>query len=248
LSDKKTKKQFEGDFPFASFEECVNEMGDEVGDAEAFCASWYMDTHGVHPAEDKSIEKKAYSREYLESMLEKLREMLPKWLYDEIHREALPSSGGKSRNNREAKQNPTSSQVHVERPLEIERERYKKDTYSKIIKAEKQLVYGIVLEPDTKDLQGDIISAPEIEKTAHRYMMTSQTLGDMHEGIMTEAEIVESFIAPVDYELDGEPVKKGSWVMVIKIHDALLWQDVKGEKYNGLSIGAYARRIPREED
>lgn len=110
---------------------------------------------------------------------------------------------------------------------------------------EQQLVYGIVLEPDTVDAQNDVVKAADIETAAHNFMMKSQTIGKQHQE-EANAKIVESYIAPADFMLGAQAVKKGSWVMVTKVLDAELWQGVKKGDITGYSIGGYGKRTPLE--
>lgn len=101
-----------------------------------------------------------------------------------------------------------------------------------IAKAYKQLVYGIVLKPEDFDSQGDRISVEEIEKAAHTYMLHSQGYDYHHlEAVDFEkVRVVESYLAPCDFELNGHLVKEGSWVVVSKIFDPALWGEiVKGD-------------------
>lgn len=127
----------------------------------------------------------------------------------------------------------------------------KKSYLAKLIKAEndneKQIVYGIVLEPDTVDAQGDMIGAADIEKAAHMFLVHSRTVGDMHKR-QAAAEVVESYIAPVDLTLGGQMVKKGSWVIAVHVTDPDLWAAVKAGEYTGFSVGGFGRRIPAGDD
>jgi len=106
---------------------------------------------------------------------------------------------------------------------------------------EQQIVYGVVLEPDVVDGQGDIISADEIEQAANWWMENSQTVGSRHRE-RADARVVQSFIAPVDFMLQGGRVKKGSWVMAVKVYDPSLWEAVKAGDITGFSIGGYGIR------
>ena len=63
---------------------------------------------------------------------------------------------------------------------------------------DQQIVYGVVSEPDTIDLQGDRLSKAEIVKACHKFMMESQKIGKEHEG-PAKADIIESYIAPTDF-------------------------------------------------
>jgi DNA adenine methylase len=106
---------------------------------------------------------------------------------------------------------------------------------------EQQIVYGVVLEPEVVDAQGDIISAEEIEQAATWWMENSQTVGARHRQT-ADARVVQSFIAPVDFDMSGGIVRKGSWVMAVKVYDPSLWAAVKAGEITGFSIGGYGVR------
>ncbi len=111
--------------------------------------------------------------------------------------------------------------------------------------AEERFVYGIVLEPETVDAQQDIYSGAEIRTAAHEYMEKFRTIGLMHKGAINDkVKILESFIAPADFEVDGAPVKAGTWVMGVKVTDDDLWAAVKSGDITGFSIGGSAVRKP----
>ena len=112
-----------------------------------------------------------------------------------------------------------------------------------IIKAddEKRLVFGVVLEPHTVDLQGDVLDLDTIEKAAYNYLVSSRVVGDGHSQ-QAKAEVVESYLAPADMELGGQSISKGSWVMVVHVSDDELWSAVKSGDYTGFSIGGTGAR------
>lgn len=107
--------------------------------------------------------------------------------------------------------------------------------------AEKQLVYGVVLEPDTEDTQGDVISKEDIEETMHDYMENSRVVGLQHQ-IKTDSVPVESYIAPVDFNIGDSKIKKGSWVQVTKIKNSNIWAGIKKGTITGYSIGGTGER------
>lgn len=109
----------------------------------------------------------------------------------------------------------------------------------------KRLVYGVVLVPEVEDAQGDIVSAEEIEKAAHNYLRAFRVVGDSHE-VAADAEVVESYVAPVDISLGGQTIEKGSWVMAVKVNDEKMWEAVQKDEYTGFSIGgeAYRDEVP----
>jgi hypothetical protein len=108
---------------------------------------------------------------------------------------------------------------------------------------DQQIVYGVVSEPDTVDLQGDRLSKTEIRKACHKFMIESQRIGKEHSG-PAKADIIESYIAPVAFKCNGQVVRKGSWVMAVKVHDQDLWQAVKSSEITGFSIAGRGNRIP----
>lgn len=111
--------------------------------------------------------------------------------------------------------------------------------------ADLRIVYGIVLEPETVDAQSDVYSAEEIRKTAHEYMAKYRTIGLMHKGAINDkTQILESYCAPADFNVDGQPVKAGTWVMAVKVLDDALWASCKSGELTGFSIGGSAVRKP----
>lgn len=113
------------------------------------------------------------------------------------------------------------------------------------VDAEKRLVYGIVLEPDTVDSQGDVVPADEIERAAHNFMQRSRLIGLQHKRA-APAVPVESYIVQSDHEIGGERVRKGTWVMVVKVLDEELWKQVKAGEITGFSIGGTGVRMTEE--
>jgi hypothetical protein len=113
---------------------------------------------------------------------------------------------------------------------------------------EKQIVFGIVLEPETTDTQGDIYSANEIENTAHRYLEEFQTVGHMHQTMLDESSVrvCESYIAPCDFEMGGQKVKAGTWIVAMHVLNDALWAQIKSGDLTGYSIGGYGQRVPLE--
>jgi hypothetical protein len=109
--------------------------------------------------------------------------------------------------------------------------------------SDQQIVYGVVSEPNVIDLQGDRLSESEIRKACHKFMQTSQRIGKEHSG-PAKASIIESYIAPTNFKCNGQKVRKGSWVMAVKIHDPSLWQAVKKGEITGFSIAGTGTRTP----
>lgn len=138
---------------------------------------------------------------------------------------------------------PTFVDMKKDLPLELIQKFEVSEQRVKILKAddEKKIVYAVVLEPESLDAHEDIIAEDEIETSAHDYLSKWRIVGHNHKK-KAKAEIVESFIAPIDFTWNGQAIKKGSWVVAIRIIDDQLWQDVKDEKLTGVSIGGLSLR------
>jgi len=109
---------------------------------------------------------------------------------------------------------------------------------------EERLVTGIVLEPDEIDAQNDTIKAQAIRDTAHGFLAKfnlDSKMGIQHETFgEIGVKLVESFIAPVDMVIGNEKVKKGSWVITVKVLSDVVWEAIKDGSFTGFSIGGTA--------
>lgn len=121
-----------------------------------------------------------------------------------------------------------------------------------IIKADtQQIVYGVVMSPEVTDSQGDTVSAADIEKAAHGFLGEYVNSHDVqHSDVVKDekgnpiARTVESYIAPVDFELGGQKVLKGAWVQAVRIDDAATWAKVEKGEITGFSIAGTGTRLP----
>ncbi len=118
-----------------------------------------------------------------------------------------------------------------------------------IAPSDERFVLGIVLEPEVVDAQGDIYSAEEIRAAAHRFMEEFGGLGLMHRlAVNDQVKVLECYLAPVDFELAGARVRKGTWLLGVRVLSDELWQQVKDGELTGFSIGGSARRVPEASD
>lgn len=108
--------------------------------------------------------------------------------------------------------------------------------------AVEHIVYGIVSEPETEDSQGDIISEAEIRKAAYRFMEEAQIFKVNHDGNEVKTSILENFLAPDDFVINGLPVKKGSWILAVRVLNKAVWEDITKGALTGYSIAGYAQR------
>lgn len=98
----------------------------------------------------------------------------------------------------------------------------------------------LVLAPDEVDLQGDVYDSEEIRKACHGFQVHCRKANLFHAAETDLATIVESYIAPADFYLGEQYVKKGSWLQVWQVEDDELWDMVKKGDINGVSIGCSA--------
>ncbi|MEC0633406.1 XkdF-like putative serine protease domain-containing protein [Bacillus haynesii] len=112
---------------------------------------------------------------------------------------------------------------------------------------EKKLVYGIVYEPDTLDAHGDFMTAAEIEKAAHGFLKDAREIDKQHDFQGGVGEVVESYVAPADFEVNGETIKKGSWVLVTKASDEV-WEQIKKGEITGYSMAGTAETIEKQKE
>lgn len=75
---------------------------------------------------------------------------------------------------------------------------------------------GMIGDQDTPDMWA---SEDEIRKAAHRFMQNGALINKMHEDLAPYGQVVENFIAPDDFTVDGTTIKKGSWCLGIKPTD-----------------------------
>lgn len=109
---------------------------------------------------------------------------------------------------------------------------------------DERYILGVVLEPDEVDSQGDMISAEEIRNAAHLYMQEHGNVGLQHQTFVNDKiKILESYIAPADFEIGGQKVKQGTWLMAFRVLDDSIWKAIKSGLLTGLSIGGTGLRM-----
>ncbi|MED1954917.1 XkdF-like putative serine protease domain-containing protein [Brevibacillus centrosporus] len=121
----------------------------------------------------------------------------------------------------------------------------------RIAKADKakQIVYGVVYEPDEFDAHDDSMTVEEIEKAAHGFMERQNTynIDKQHDLDADKGYVVESYIAPVDMELGDQEIKKGSWVAGVKVIDDDTWAQIEKGEITGFSMWGVGKREKMEE-
>lgn len=125
---------------------------------------------------------------------------------------------------------------------------------------EERFVLSLVLEPTIEadgtmspDTQGDVYSAEEIRKAAHWWMENGGLLDLQHNWkplAGDQVRVLETYLAPVEFNLgDGDKsatIKKGSWLLGIRVLDDDLWEQIKQGSFGAYSIGGEGLRVPIE--
>lgn len=113
-------------------------------------------------------------------------------------------------------------------------------TFGRIVKAdtESHYVTGIVYEPMVEDSQGNYMTEEEIAKAAHWFMKNECSVDIQHCFKKADGcEVVESYVAKSDMEIDGQPIKKGTWLMTMEISNADVWDSISKGDITGYSMG-----------
>ncbi|MDO4648566.1 MAG: XkdF-like putative serine protease domain-containing protein, partial [Eubacteriales bacterium] len=124
-------------------------------------------------------------------------------------------------------------------------------TNGRIVKTdnEQHFVTGIVYEPMAEDTDGNYMTEAEIEKAAHWFMKNSGDADIQHCFEKAEnVEVVESYVAKCDMEIEGQTIKKGTWLMTMEITDDEVWGKVEKGEITGFSMGGKGVYSEVDED
>ena len=114
----------------------------------------------------------------------------------------------------------------------------KKIEIAKSLNEDKKLATFVVLAPEEVDAHGDIYSHEVVEDACYQYNEYCNKCNLEHLLMVGDdvSEVIESYIAPVDFQLDDVLIKKGTWLQTWKFNSDELWQQVKDGEWTGLSI------------
>lgn len=122
-------------------------------------------------------------------------------------------------------------------------------TKGRIIKADtdSHFVTGIVYEPMVEDSQGNYMTEEEITKAAYWFAKNANSVDLQHCFVKCEdVSVVESYIAKCDMEIEGQAVKKGTWLMTVEVTNDDIWDAVQKGEITGFSMGGVG--VYSEED
>lgn len=100
----------------------------------------------------------------------------------------------------------------------------------------KQVTYVAML-PGV-DLHGDEVDLETIRLAKESFNKSAQKANLFHMTMTDSYEIIESYLSPADMVLNGHAVIKGTWLVTLQVHDEDVWEMIKSDDINGVSIGA----------
>ena len=122
-----------------------------------------------------------------------------------------------------------------------------------VIKAahEERTVTGAVLVPDKVDSHGDLIPMDVIRKTALDFGFRLNDAPPAEETAKAGVQhtdftktdvirVVENYLAPVTFDMDGVEIPEGTWVVTMKVLDDATWEKVKSGEITGFSVAGMA--------
>lgn len=116
---------------------------------------------------------------------------------------------------------------------------------------EKQIVTGVVADPENIDSYGYTIPKIEVWDAAYRFMELYQNLGVGHNRenglpviLNDKIKILESWVTRGKTTIGGEEIPIDAWVLTVKINDNDIWEKVKEGHLTGFSFEAKAKRVP----
>lgn len=113
-------------------------------------------------------------------------------------------------------------------------------TFGRIVRkdAENHYVTGIVYEPMSEDTDGNFMTEEEITKAAYYFAKNGDKVDLQHSfEPLAGAAVVENWVAKADFEIDGEKVQKGTWLMTVEVPAGEVWDGIVKGDISGFSMG-----------
>lgn len=116
--------------------------------------------------------------------------------------------------------------------------------------ADWSVVYAIVAEPGWEEEAGRYgdnsvpdrwASEDEIRKAAHGFMRNGGLVNRMHQSLEPYGKVVENAVALADFEVEGQPIRKGSWYIAIE-PTAEGREAIERGEFTGVSIQGHGSR------
>ncbi len=122
-------------------------------------------------------------------------------------------------------------------------------TFGRILKADadSHFVTGIVYEPMVEDTHGNYMTEEEITKAAYWFAKNGNSVDIQHCFVKCDTvAVVESYVAKCDMEIEGQTIKKGTWIMTAEVTDDEIWDAIQKGDITGFSMGGIG--VYSEED
>ena len=122
-------------------------------------------------------------------------------------------------------------------------------SFGRIVKMDTDAHYvtGIVYEPLVEDTDGNYMTEAEITKAAYWFAKNGNNVDLQHCFEKCEgADVVESYVAKCDMEIEGEQIQKGTWLMTMEIANDDVWDSIQKGDITGFSMGGVG--VYSEED
>lgn len=116
---------------------------------------------------------------------------------------------------------------------------------------EQRIFTSVVLRPDEFDTHNHIYDADVVMNACYdfnEHCLNSSVLGHFIEINKSDVAVVESFISQSDYVINDKDVKKGDWVMSVRVHNDAVWEACKAGTFKAFSVGCQGTYEIIEED
>ena len=110
---------------------------------------------------------------------------------------------------------------------------------AKSVNEELMQVTYVAMKPGV-DLHGDAVDVETIRLAKESFNKSAQRANLFHLTMTDSFKVIESYQIPCDVNLNEHFVEKGSWLMTLQVNDSDVWEMIKTDDINGISIGAMA--------
>lgn len=116
--------------------------------------------------------------------------------------------------------------------------------------ADSHYVTGVVYAPMEEDAHGNYMTEEEIRKSAYWFTKNGNQIDIQHEfEPIADAVVVESWIEKADTTIEGQPIKKGTWLMTVELpDDSDAWDSIQKGELTGFSMGGVGKYSEVDDD
>lgn len=136
-----------------------------------------------------------------------------------------------------------ASMAAMKNAEEANKKKTKKSLITKSLDEEKRLASFIVLEPQeddglTSDLHGDYYDEETILDACIQFNKSlNLRKGKLLHMVDTEGySFIESYVTLAEMEVNGQVIKKGTWIVTIFASSDWIWEGIKDGTFDGLSV------------